>query len=392
MEHQIELILHPGHSKCGTTSIQSYLYNNINLLEERQIFLPDSRCQFSFESSSEPSEPNYPLWYFESFILGETNLSLFERRMDQVLKRAVDTPCKRIVISSENLSNLHQKHTLDLHRVLAARFPHVQVIYYVRRQDDWILSAWQQWGHKTGKSINAWVDYCLRAYLPPYLRNAVHYQDIYGASSLTVVPMHRAALLNGGLVADFCRRLGIAALHHDTDGEHQNMSVNPYLCEILAAMNLAHDSIDADSVKGLLDRSWLRRPLYRKHSHFMTKACRDRVLDYYEKDNRELHRRFFGSLEYEEIFARVCDAPDAEQIYEQIEGLKDVLSIQMGLLWTLLNKEQTASVGEKRQEILELLTGTTPSWTDAGRILANWPDPDAGLNAFGNHGHDMKSV
>src|SRR3954447_8495158 len=160
MEHQIELILHPGHSKCGTTSIQSYLYNNMKLLEEQQTFLPDSRCQFSFESATEPSEQNYPLWYFESFILGETDLSLFERRMEEVLKRAVDTRCKRIVISSENLSNLHQKHTLDLHRVLAARFPRVQVIYYIRRQDDWILSAWQQWGHKTGKPIDAWVDYC----------------------------------------------------------------------------------------------------------------------------------------------------------------------------------------------------------------------------------------
>src|SRR5436305_3810918 len=119
MEHQIELILHPGHSKCGTTSIQSYLYSNMNLLEEQQIFLPDSRCQFSFESSTEAFEPNYPLWYFESFILGETDLSLFERRMDQVLKRAVDTRCQKILISSENLSNLHQKHALDFHRVLA---------------------------------------------------------------------------------------------------------------------------------------------------------------------------------------------------------------------------------------------------------------------------------
>src|SRR3954452_20462155 len=103
MDHHIDLVMHPGHSKCGTTSIQSYLYGNMHLLEEQQIFLPDSRCQFSFESSTEPSEPIYPLWYFESLILGETDLSLFECRMDEVLKRAVETRCQKILISSENL-------------------------------------------------------------------------------------------------------------------------------------------------------------------------------------------------------------------------------------------------------------------------------------------------
>lgn len=385
MDHQISLVLHPGHAKCGSTSIQSYLYSNMALLEEQGIFLPDSKCQFSFESPIEPSEPTYPLWYFESLLLGEADLSLLERRMDEILKRAVETRCKKIIISSENLSNLHQKYALDFHRVLAARFPRVQIIYYIRRQDDWILSAWQQWGHKTGRRLEAWMDYCLRAHLPAFLRNACHFQEIYGASNLTVVPIHRRAFLSGNLVADFCRRLGIDAPDKGNIGERQNLSVNPYLCEILAAINLAHDSTDAEWVKGLLDRSSLRGPLYRRHNHYMTKTCRDRVLDYYEKDNRELHRRFFGSLEYEEIFARVGDTSDAERISEKFEGLKDVLSIQLGLLAALLKKEQSASFDGTRKEFLELLSMASPTGVESRRVLDNWPDPDAGLNGFCNH-------
>ena len=122
MDHHIDLVLHPGHSKCGSTSIQSSLYNNISLIEKQQIFLPDSRCQFSFESSTEPSDPIHPLFYFESLMLGQTELSLFERRMDEVLIRAMDTRCKKILISSENLCNSYQKHALDFHRVLATQF------------------------------------------------------------------------------------------------------------------------------------------------------------------------------------------------------------------------------------------------------------------------------
>ena len=376
MDHHIDLVLHPGHSKCGSTSIQSSLYNNISSIEKQQIFLPDSRCQFSFESSTEPSDPIHPLWYFESLMLGQTELSLFERRMDEVLMRAMDTRCKRILISSENLCNFYQKHALDFHRVLAARFPHVQVIYYIRRQDDWLLSAWQQWGHKMGKSLDAWVDHCLLLHLPSFLRNANHFQEIYGASSLTVVPMHRTAFLNGGLVADFYQRLGIDAPDKGTGGEYQNLSINPYLCEVLAALGFAFHTIHDNSVKDLLDRSCPWGPLYRRYNHYMTKSCRDRVLDCYEKDNRELHRRFFGSLEYDEIFARLGNAPDAERIHEQFEGLKDVLSIQLGLLLSLLNKGEQASLSGERKELLELSTWPTPSSTDAHRLHAHWPESD----------------
>ena len=118
-------------------------------------------------------------------------------------------------------------------------FPHVQVIYYIRRQDDWLLSAWQQWGHKTGKLLDAWVDHCLLSHLPSFLWNANHFQEIYGASSLSVVPMHRTALLNGALVADFYQRLGIDAPDQGAGGENQNLSINPYLCEVLAAIGSA---------------------------------------------------------------------------------------------------------------------------------------------------------
>ena len=384
MDHQIELVLHPGHAKCGTTSIQSYLYENMRLLEEQQIFLPDSRCQFSFESIDRAIGADLSVVVFRALDSWRNRTFAFRGRMDEILERAVDTRCQKILISSENLTNLHQKHAAGISPCARVRLFHVSRSYTMSggRMIGFFRHGSSGGTRRVDRLMHGWIIAC--ASLPPFLRNAHHFQDIYGATSVTVVPVHPAAFLNGSLVADFCRRLGFDAPDNDTGGEHKNLSVNPYLCEILADINAAADSIDAESIKGLLDRSWLRRPLYRRHNHYMTKACRDRVLDYYENDNRELHRRFFGSLEYEEIFARVSDVPDADRIHEQLEGLKDVLSIQLGLVWTLLNKEQSSSFGGKSQEILKLLTGATRSLTDARRILANWPDPDAGLNGWNN--------
>ena len=35
------LILHPGHTKCGSSSIQKYLYDNRTTLEEKGYAVPD---------------------------------------------------------------------------------------------------------------------------------------------------------------------------------------------------------------------------------------------------------------------------------------------------------------------------------------------------------------
>jgi hypothetical protein len=293
-----------------------------------------------------------------------------------VLRRAIDTSCKRIILSSENLCNCYRKNGLDVHRVLAARFSRVQVIYHIRRQDDWMLSAWQQWGHKTGKSLEEWVERCLRARVPVFLRNSNHFQDIYGASSLTVVPLNRRAFLGSSLLTDFYQRLGLEVPDNATAEEHLNPSVNPYLCEILASVSFVYDSLHDSSVKDLLDRSCPWGQLYRKYNHYMTKECSDRVLDAYEEDNRELHRRFFGDLEYAEIFGRVSDSHDSVRAHECLDGLKDVLSIQLGLLLSLLNKEQPASVSEQGPRVLELTTGPTRFWSNLRHFYDDWPDSD----------------
>lgn len=221
--------------------------------------------------------------------------------------------------------------------MLAAKFRRVQVIYYIRRQDDWILSAWQQWGYRNGKRLETSADYCMRNGLAAFLANARHFQEIYGEDSLSLIPLHRKALPDGGLLVDFYRRLGIDAANAGESGEHLNVSLNPYLCETLAASGAALPA-DENAFRELLDRSCPRELLYRKYRYYMSNSLRNHILDFYEDENRELHRRFFGSLKYDEVFGRRAAAAEADRARERLEGFRDALSVQMGLLLSLMRE------------------------------------------------------
>ncbi|WP_165225292.1 hypothetical protein [Aquisphaera insulae] len=342
MHHPINLILHPGHSKCGSTAIQSSLYHDLEVLERKSVFIPDSRLRFRFEPILGPAHSIPPVSYFQDLMTGMLDLSHLERRIDEALAHAADAGCRTILISSENLCNLHLTHAQAMHRLLASLFSRVKVIYYIRQPDDWIFSAWQQWGHKLGQSLGEWTDYCLLTGLPAFLSNATRFQEIYGEGSVSVIPVHRSAFPAGGLLADFYERLGVEPPDPRTSAGHQNLSLNPYLCEVLGSIDGIYSSIDDNSVRGLFETLCPPELLFGRDRNYMGKGLRDRILDFYEADDRELHRRFFGSLEFDEIFARPVEA-GGEPPHARMEGLKNVLAINTRLLLHLIRTVEEGS-------------------------------------------------
>ncbi|QEH37108.1 hypothetical protein OJF2_56940 [Aquisphaera giovannonii] len=378
MDHSIDLVLHPGHSKCGSTSIQRSIYGNLASLERHSVYVPDERFQFRFEGRHEAAESAHPSLYLQGVATGSIPMAQFERRIDEVVSRAERGSSKTILLSSENLCNLYLPHAMDLHRALAARFARVKVLYYIRPQDDWILSAWQQWGHKAGYSLADWAEYCLEARLPAFLANALDFQHIYGRDSVSVIPLHYQALTRGGLLADFYHRLGMAPLSEEGRQDDRNEAINPYVCEVLRAVCTVYPSVDDNAIRDVIDGLSPRKPLYRRYKHYMNTSLRDRILDAFEDDNRELHRRFFGSLRYGRIFARPGFVADADRQHEQVEGLKDVVSVQMAILLRLLKAAGASLAPAEMGQEPPALSGwpTLPS-TERRELRAHRPESDA---------------
>jgi hypothetical protein len=345
------LVLHPGHGKCGSSSIQAEIYRRREQLESRGVFIPDGRLRFGFEPDSprarrppEGADPGgawYPVAYFRSLIEGRLVLSELERRLDEARARAAgERGVGRLLITSENLCRFQQGRTPELHRLIASRFERVRVLCYVRRQDDWILSAWQQWGHRNGLSLDEYVGRCLEQHHPRFLSAAENFERAYGPANVEVIPLHRSAFEGGELVPDFFRRAGIEWPADARGEEVRNEAINPHLCDILARVPALYPSDGDRSVRLLLERNASSPDLlFRRHRRFMSDATRNRILDYFARENEELHRRYFGHLDFDELFGRPEDR-DGPRIDEEIEGIKEVLALQSDLLLQLLKRRE----------------------------------------------------
>jgi hypothetical protein len=112
----------------------------------------------------------------------------------------------KAVISAENLCNpgfsTAFAPALDLFDV--------HLIYYVRRQDEWLISAWKQWGIKAGKSLD---EFCLEGTKTRYPAFTVALQRWEPfATQVRLKPLHKSALHQGGVTQDFAHAIGLDPL------------------------------------------------------------------------------------------------------------------------------------------------------------------------------------
>lgn len=336
----VKLFLHPGHSKCGSTSIQQALVMNRQLLQQYNLIVPDSEMRL-------PGEPGFNQHT-------ETPRPVFQRAMNENNTQALETILERIIpqlasenqsliISAENLVNrLNTDAGRKIHHVLKRFFSSIQVIYYIKRQDRFILSAWQQWGYKTGQSLNAYLKETLKKHSPNYLMIAQTYCKIYGREHLALIPVHRAYLYKNDLILDFFKRLGVDTQHVAMPpNKSSNRSMSPALCDIFAKLPHHFENIHDETIKRKLETLLENHPLlYTPPQPALTKAQVRKVYQRYEKDNQQLQATYFPDLALDEFFS----IDENENMYKQksmkarIDETNYLLTLQMDILLSLLRK------------------------------------------------------
>tara|TARA_B100000424_G_scaffold154684_1_gene118217 strand:- start:1010 stop:2008 length:999 start_codon:yes stop_codon:yes gene_type:complete len=289
----MKLVLHPGHSKCGSTTIQKAIIKNRKLLESHGYVIPDPQMRTLGDEGFNPN--------------GETPRAFFRHAMEQKdleplkaklarIKEKYGDSSQSVLISAENLVNqLGAASGLNIHRLLRDTFDSHEVIYYIRRQDQFIMSAWQQWGYKKGLSLQAFVEQALRGKNPNYRVIASAFSNLYGKSNVTVVPLLRDSLIEGDLVADFFARLGITSGVQKPADSIDNKSLNPYLCEALSKVNHIFRDIHDESIKHQLEtHASGHSGLYRRDDDYLSTESRSHILEVYAKDNQFISDNFVG--------------------------------------------------------------------------------------------------
>ena len=238
-----KLLLHIGCSKGGSTAIQRTLRINREELASRGIVVPSHDLRPGSDVTGSHGE------FFQSHVQKGKALDMPDLA-DLLDAQADACDASVIVISAENLSNAFGFE--KIFKKIEDRFD-LSILMYVRRQDDYLESAWQQWYVKTGRSFLSWMMESIRvqgnwhAALEPWA-------EAFGDERIIARVYDRQKLEKGDVFFDFCNVIGEDPDSLIRPGE-MNRSFTPMLTRFVEGksflFNGPHDQSFYDSMRRL---------------------------------------------------------------------------------------------------------------------------------------------
>ena len=288
-----KLILHIGAGKTGSSAIQRFLQRNHLELKKAGVIIPDRNLELGPQISGNQVFRIQDL--LDHGCLAEAL---------QVLIKSVEVG-STVVVSAENLSNPHvHEHLLDLSASIS-----IEAIIYIRRQDDLLASAWQQWHAKTSTDPHAWLLDAVQTY-GRWADVAEGWLSVVGDRGLKVRVFERNSLVEADLFSDFLDACGLNRLRSVVETKGFD-SVNPSYSDIITPLVAgnrqifkdAHDNSFFHMVGELTGSSYTTGP---KVSLF-TADQREAIVRHYAAQNEAVRHRFF---------------PDRTQLFEPIDHSK----------------------------------------------------------------------
>ena len=194
-----KLIVHIGANKTGSSAVQRFLSVNSLALREEGVIVPDNEFRIVDEIQG------YHVFGFQQ-LLGDPTEG--RRWLGDALD-AIDLAhpeASAILLSAENLTA--NPAAPSLFEGLAERYD-MEVILYIRRQDEFILSTWQQWNSKIQADFWAWI-VSVVGKLGNWRAHLENWEAVVPRDKITVRIYERSKLEGGDVVADFYSLLGIS--------------------------------------------------------------------------------------------------------------------------------------------------------------------------------------
>ncbi|MDQ2092275.1 hypothetical protein [Marimonas arenosa] len=194
-----EIFIHVGAGKTGTTALQAFFFANESRFTQKGVHFPQigrvvSNAQLTHHGLS---------WH--GVHRTETPADTHAMWRDIA---ATDSP--RIVITSEYLhSSIAASNGpaffKEIARILA---PHdVRIVFYLRRQSQWLQSAYAQWV-KVNLLSKPFPDF-VRDFNKNPVDQVFLFAGIFGAENMIVRPYERGQFDGGNIQRDFCAAIGI---------------------------------------------------------------------------------------------------------------------------------------------------------------------------------------
>ncbi|HSI50472.1 MAG TPA: hypothetical protein VLA61_19575 [Ideonella sp.] len=236
-----KLFLHIGVEKTGTTSIQTYLARNRDVLRARGVLYPTA-----------PGAQNHiglavlacnRRQRVQDLLIGlgiesDTDWDAYRERLcEQLQASSAQADVDKIVLSNEHMSSrlIEAGELQALREALLPLADEIQVILYARRQDEVILSDYST-------QVRSGVCEPFR-YLPYYRRKYSYYElaklwaGVFGESAMHCRVFDPQHFVEGNLLTDFMAAIEVPADGSFISGSRENESLSARALEYLRMLN-----------------------------------------------------------------------------------------------------------------------------------------------------------
>ena len=312
MRDQRDVVLHLGTGKTGTTSIQHLMRLSRPALAEIGVLYPITpgpvrHTKFGLSFRDDDDLATMPAWKR----MRAQSPERFRRRVQRKLRAEIaEADLPRVLFSDEALYGFHGETLARLRQFTDELGGHVRLVVYLRRQDDHLVSYYQQ-QVKVGETqrLAEWatVD---RSSTYDYARRLAQWREGMEHAELVVRRFERSAFRDGSLEADFLEAADIQGVPA-TPVERKNESLSAEAVEFFRVYNLCvaeYGDAGVDRialVNRLVDRST-------GPALTLTGSALDSFMGRWQESNRTVAREHFGS---DELFLdpRKSSATTAEQ-------------------------------------------------------------------------------
>jgi len=323
-----QLFIHIGAGKTGSSAIQESLALNKDLLLENGTLIPGCRLDVDSQCLGEQ------IWFFQNGVKGDDFDAVVKRRVSRLGKHMDENNLHTLILSAENLINPEGFHNLFVG--LQEEFD-VKIVCYIRRQDDYMISAWQQWYLKAFPTFDDYINQMSHRVdwnvaLEPWENN-------FGSENIILRIYEKASLTNNNVVDDFLEACGLnienwkpleKAINRSVD-EKFNVISNKYRNELFTSIH------DNDFYQFLFDCFGENAFKNYKGSTILTLAQRQNLMARYREPNQKILDTYFADTNREFLF----EEPSSSDVHStrevSLNGDMDYMLVGMFGLYKKMN-------------------------------------------------------
>jgi hypothetical protein len=217
-----------------------------------------------------------------------------EQQIGRVLARlsATRPPGSTVLISGENLADLQEPGVWGE----ALKKHDVRVILYIRRQDEFLASSWQQWQSKTRRDFDSWLIEGLS--LGHWEKILSIWEGLVGRDRLDVRIFDRASFPEQNVILDFVSAIGLDCPRDwlILEDRPSNPSPHPAITALVsgnaAIFTDEHDNSFFDLMAPLSPTLYSGSGI-----SLLTKSQREAILSAYADENERVRERYFPERE-----------------------------------------------------------------------------------------------